>query len=85
MAPAQLRILVVDDEPAHAVAIQRAFSKADMNVRIDVAGSIAEYWNCIAERTPDIALVDLHLPDGTALDLLAEPGRFPVLVMTSKS
>jgi signal transduction histidine kinase/DNA-binding NarL/FixJ family response regulator len=82
----RLSVLVVDDEPAHVEAIRRAFQASDTHAEIRVAGSLRELRELVAARTPDVALVDLFLPDGRALDLLTadSPARpFPVLVMTA--
>ena len=81
-----LSILLAEDEPAHAEAIRRAMHAAISNVTIDVAGTIREYRDCVSTRPPRIALLDLNLPDGRAVELLTSPpeeGRFPVLIMTS--
>jgi PAS domain S-box-containing protein len=79
-------ILIVEDEPAHAEAIRRAFQDAGAAGEIQVVGSLREYREAVAARPPDIALVDLNLPDGSAMDVLFSPpeaGPFPILVMTS--
>jgi signal transduction histidine kinase len=55
-------------------------------VRVDVAGTLKEYREIVAALTPDIALVDLNLPDGNAIEILLYPpeeGKFPIVVMTS--
>jgi C4-dicarboxylate-specific signal transduction histidine kinase len=51
-----------------------------------VAGTLKEYREIIGNRPPDVALLDLYLPDGRAVELLRAPpedGPFPILVMTS--
>ncbi len=86
MDATNLRIIIVDDEPAHAEAIRRAFEAADIAVEIEMAGTLAAYHVAVAARPPDIALVDLNLPDGRAVEVLTVPpeaGPCPVLVMTS--
>ena len=85
-ASASLSILLVDDDPAHAEAIERAFRDAGSNTRIRTAGTLREFRAFLADNLPDIALVDLNLPDGRALELLTSPpeaGPFPVVIMTS--
>jgi hypothetical protein len=80
------RILLVDDEPAHAEAVRRAFDAEDLNDAIQVAGTLREYRERVAAGPPEIAIIDLNLPDGRALEVLScppEAGAFPVLVMTS--
>ncbi len=78
--------MLVEDEPAHAEAIRRALQSADLEMTVQVAESLQEYRHQIAESPPQMAVVDLNLPDGRALDILTAPpeaGPFPVLIMTS--
>ena len=81
-----MHILIVEDEPAHAEAIRRAFKAAEPGIEIVVTASLQEFRASIAERLPDIAVMDLNLPDGRAIEVLTHPpekGDFPALVMTS--
>jgi signal transduction histidine kinase/DNA-binding response OmpR family regulator len=81
-----MRILIVEDEPAHAEAIRRAFKAAEPDIEIVVAASLKEFRSSVAERLPDIAIMDMNLPDGRAIEVLTHPpenGDFPALVMTS--
>jgi two-component system, cell cycle sensor histidine kinase and response regulator CckA len=81
-----LRILIVEDEGAHAAAIRRAFELAGAAAAIEVVSTLREFRNSVFDSPPDIALVDLVLPDGRALEILTqspEDNPFPVLVMTS--
>jgi DNA-binding NtrC family response regulator len=86
MAATATFILIAEDEPAHAEAIRRAFKAAGAEAECQVVGSLREYGQAVAARPPDIALVDVNLPDGQALAVLTAPpeeGLFPVVVMTS--
>ena len=81
-----LKVLLLEDEPAHAEAVQRAFRSAGLQAEIRVVGTLREYREAASDRPPDIVLMDLVLPDGRALEALASQpgaGRFPVLIMTS--
>jgi len=81
-----LSLLILEDDPAHIEAIRRAFESADPVVEIRLATSFQSYFEQVADRRPDIVLMDLNLPDGNAqeaLNLLSENNPFPVLVMTS--
>jgi PAS domain S-box-containing protein len=82
-----LQILVLEDEAAHAEAIRRALKNNGMaGADIRIAGTMREYMEYVASLTPDIALVDMNLPDGRAVDILTVPpedGSFPILIMTS--
>ena len=86
MNAAPLHLLIVDDEEAHGEAIRRAFASTGMEVDIRVVGTLKEYRDCIAVHPPDLALIDLNLPDGRALEVLTSPAEdapFPILVMTA--
>jgi PAS domain S-box-containing protein len=80
------KILLAEDEPAHAEAIRRAFLPARGPVDLSVVPS-AEAFRLAAEANPpDMALIDLLLPDGRADALLTSPPEaapFPIIVITS--
>ena len=81
-----IRILLLEDEAAHAEAIRRIVESADNNFSIKVVGSLRDYRESVALKPPDIALLDMMLPDGSALELLISPpeaSAFPVLILTS--
>ena len=80
-----ISILVVEDEPAHIEAIRRSLHAANPNAMIHIAASLREFREFVAVLTPDIALMDMNLPDGLAVEILTFPpenGPFPVVVMT---
>jgi PAS domain S-box-containing protein len=86
MNPAPMRIIIVEDEAAHVEAIRRALEDAGTAAEIGVAATLQEYRESIAIDPPDIALMDLNLPDGRAVEVLSFPpedGPFPILIMTS--
>ncbi|MCY2988944.1 MAG: PAS domain S-box protein [Planctomycetota bacterium] len=81
-----LQLLIVEDEEAHVEAIRRAFDAAGAKTDIHAVGTLREYREYVAAHPPDIALLDLNLPDGRAVDVLTQPPEdapFPVLVMTA--
>ena len=80
-----IRILLLEDDPAHAEAVQRAFLDSSMKAVVHWAQNLGDYQALAAAHTPDIAVVDLHLPDGNAVHVLTsspEAGLFPILIMT---
>ena len=82
----RLHLLIADDEEAHIEAIRHAYEGTEIDVEIQTAGTLNDYYTCIQERPPDLALVDLNLPDGRAIDVLTHPPEnapFPILVMTA--
>jgi PAS domain S-box-containing protein len=79
-------VLLVEDEPAHAMAIQRAVEASGSESEVKVVGTLREFRQSSVERPPNIAVMDLNLPDGRATEVLTYPpeaGQFPILVMTS--
>lgn len=62
-------LLVVDDDPVLRSLLTRAFARRGFSVR--EAGSLAAARGAIAEAAPDLAVVDLKLPDGSGLDVVA--------------
>jgi PAS domain S-box-containing protein len=81
-----IRILIVEDEAGHSEAIRRALEAAGAGVGIRVVRTLREYYESVAVAAPDVALMDLNLPDGRAVEALTSPpeaGAFPVLIMTS--
>jgi len=79
-------LLILEDETAHVEAVRRAFESAEPPAEIRVASTLREYCELVEARPPDIALIDLNLPDGNpqeALNLLSGNNPFPVVVMTS--
>jgi len=79
-------ILVVDDYLPIVEFIADALTDDGYTVRI--ARDVAQAGAAIAERRPDLVLVDLHVPgtpgDSLALDLTNDPlGAVPVVIMTA--
>ena len=62
-------VLVLDDHPGARRWLAAAVSSAFPDARCLPAGSLAEARDCLPQQ-PDLALLDLKLPDGLALDLL---------------
>jgi len=86
MGKSPLRLLVVEDEAAHAAAIRRAFESDGGETQIEVVGTLREFRQGSAGHPPDLALLDLNLPDGRAVEVMTNPpaaGPFPIMVMTS--
>jgi DNA-binding NtrC family response regulator len=82
----QIQVLLLEDEAAHIEAIRRALESAANLFSVHVVTSIKKYHQLIEVSPPDIALLDMVLPDGNALDLLSsaqEPVVFPMLILTS--
>jgi DNA-binding NtrC family response regulator len=73
--------LIVDDDPGFLLGLAELVRREGFAVAS--AGSLKQAREEIAANPPDILLVDLRLPDGSGLDLLAgfEAGMAPELVL----
>jgi PAS domain S-box-containing protein len=86
MTGKQIQVLLLEDEAAHAEAIRRAVESSDNVFKVQIVGSLKEFRDYIGVNPPDIALLDMVLPDGNGIDLLKslpQPNAFPMLVLTS--
>lgn len=86
MMTAALHMLLVEDNPAHAELIRRAFLAHGGAVQLTVARTLREARTMLTTAAPDLAIIDLLLPDGRGLELL--PGdesaaTYPMVMMTS--
>lgn len=81
-------ILLVDDEPHVPLLVRPLLERLGMSVQ--TARTLAEARRSLARQRPDGVLLDLHLPDGSGLDLLRElraasdTRTLPVLVLTGE-
>lgn len=89
MKPTDLRILIVDDEPANVILLERMLENAGYS-NLCTARDGADALDQIKERDPDLVLLDLHLPDVDGFDVLrampdlVDRGSYlPVLVLTA--
>jgi PAS domain S-box-containing protein len=76
-------ILLIEDSEAHAELVRR--SLADMGGELSVVPSLAAARIWLATHDPTLVLSDLQLPDGTAINLLADYSHgvpWPLIVMT---
>jgi two-component system catabolic regulation response regulator CreB len=81
-------ILLIDDEP-HVPLLVRPLLEG-LGMSVETVRSLAEARRALARHRPDGVLLDLHLPDGSGLDLLRElraapdTRALPVLVLTGE-
>ena len=81
-----VHILLIEDDPAHAELIQRAFEDRGDESRLTIAHTLEEARACIRKSKPSLIIADWRLPDGDSSELLAEEHSTttpPVIIMTS--
>lgn len=84
------RVLLVEDNDAHAVLIQRIFDENGSAWSVTRVSTLAEALRFLDESRdtlPDIVIADYRLPDGTGLDLTRgavtpEDVGFPLIILT---
>ena len=86
MMDSTVHILLIEDDPAHAELIQRAFEDRGGESKLTIANTLAEARACLEDFKPTLVIADWRLPDGDSSELLSEePGKSnpPVIIMTS--
>lgn len=82
-----LRIVLVDDETLIRDALATLLSLEDDLEVVAVAATASAGLAAIAEHTPDVAVIDLQLPDGDGIDVctrvLAEHHGIAPMIVTS--
>jgi DNA-binding response OmpR family regulator len=81
--PMPPRILVVEDEPAIAESVAYALGRDGFSVTLAASASAA---STLADSA-DLVVLDLMLPDGSGLDLIAvwrKTKRTPIIVLSSR-
>jgi len=68
--PPGTSLLLVDDEQAFRTILGSELAHADY--RVTTAGTLGEAREILRQRVFDLVLLDVRLPDGSGLDLLAE-------------
>jgi DNA-binding NarL/FixJ family response regulator len=84
IAVVALTVLIVDDHAEFRAAARRLLESGGLEV-IGEAGSIGSAMAAIRERSPDVVLLDVQLPDGDGIEAAADlsddcGGRAVVLV-----
>ncbi|HEX8960282.1 MAG TPA: ATP-binding protein [Geobacteraceae bacterium] len=77
---------MVEDSAVHVSLIREALTVPDLRIDLTVASTLAEARARVAEKPPELAIVDLFLPDGSGIELLPaerEKATFPIVIMTS--
>lgn len=64
--------LVVEDLPESALWLERALCSAFPGIAVIVAETLQGGRDAVADAAPDIALIDLDLPDGSGVELIQQ-------------
>ena len=84
------QIVYVEDNPINALLMQEVIEQRP-NCRLHLAVSVRDGIDMIDRLRPDLVLVDLHLPDGSGLEVAAwmrttpSLARVPVVVVSADS
>lgn len=83
---AATRVLVVDDEPPIRRALRSMLTNAGYEVQLAASGE--EALGLVAERPPDLVILDLMLPGPNGLEVCRELrtwGQVPIIVLSAQS
>jgi len=67
--------LIVEDLPDARDWLLAAMGEAFPGIEIDTAASLADARSRLSRRLPQVALIDIGLPDGSGIDLIDELNR----------
>jgi signal transduction histidine kinase len=75
-------ILVVDDDAVFRAALRIVLQQHPGDWRVREVGSVSQARAVFAAQPPDLAIVDMHLPDGSAIDVIRGAGSVPCVLCT---
>ena len=67
--------LIVEDLPDSRVWLTQILQQAFLDIKIELANNMAEARAALETNIPDLALIDLGLPDGNGVDLILALSR----------
>ena len=82
-----IRVLLVEDEPAHVRVAQRAFAtRSGEAFELSCVDTVAGARSAIAEFRPELVIADVKLPDGRGTELIpaGDLSAFGVVIMTAQ-
>lgn len=82
-----VRVLIVDDHLEQTNLMRHGIQFHAFPLIVEFVATIAAAQNYLAKEVPDIVVTELVLPDGVAVDLLAEDPEsadYPVVILTDR-
>ena len=70
MIKEELKILMVEDNPADVTLIRREISKVAENAEVTVCNNVTDFRLNLIKNPPDLIISDYNLPSGTGLDIM---------------
>jgi PAS domain S-box-containing protein/putative nucleotidyltransferase with HDIG domain len=85
MMDGTIQILLIEDDPAHAELIQRAFEDRGDKSKLTIAHTLSAAREHLARFEPTLIIADWRLPDGDSSELLRTDDHqsIPIIIMTS--
>ena len=84
-----MRVLVVDDHPAFREALRSALELVDEIEVAGEAGGGVDACREAADRSPDVVLMDLAMPDLSGIDAMqrihARDPALPIVILTANA
>jgi DNA-binding response OmpR family regulator len=71
-----IHILLIEDDPAHAELIARAFEGRGDGARLTIAHTLSDARAQLRSSKPTLIIADWRLPDGDSKTVLEEQGAF---------
>ncbi len=81
----RVRILIVEDDPIFRESLLILFEQYPSEWECSIADSIKNAEAKLADHSFDMAILDIHLPDGDASDLIRVAGTLPCILFTHDS
>lgn len=86
MSPETIHILLVEDSEMHANLVGESFFSGSAHIHLTTVSTLAAARAFLVDHVPDLALIDLTLPDGKGTELLCanrEQANFPAVLLSA--
>jgi len=80
-----LRVVLIDDDPSSLALIRLFAEKVPDLLVVTECTNVADARTFLQEKTADLLLLDIHLPDGDAFALLDALPRPPAVILITSS